>query len=151
MNEGPFSWKSSKGLSGNTLGLGCLTEHSAKSTAQAHGGEVLILADDTTKTLHRSNRNQSPRRQSEEAMPTVEIWIAMSEDGDYEVATDEDTAIERLIDGSGDDLAGTVCRVVKLNVTMSLPHVPDDDESDRPAVDVTVAVPDGAGRIVEAT
>jgi len=75
----------------------------------------------------------------------------MSEDGDCEVATDEDTAIERLIDGSGDDLAGTVCRVVKLNVTMSLPHVPDDDESDRPAVDVAVAVPDGAGRIVEAT
>jgi len=84
-------------------------------------------------------------------MPGVEIWIAISEDGDCEVATDEDTAIERLIDGSGDDLAGTVCRVVKLNVTMSLPHVPDDDESDRPAVDVAVAVPDGAGRIVEAT
>lgn len=83
-------------------------------------------------------------------MPSVEIWIAMSEDGDYEVATENDTAIERLIDGSG-DLAGTVCRVVKLNVTMSLPHVPDDDESDRPAVDVAVAVPDGAGRIVEAT
>ena len=75
----------------------------------------------------------------------------MSEDGDCEVATDEDTAIERLIDGSGDDLAGTACRVVKLNVTMSLPHVPDDDESDRPAVDVAVAVPDSAGRIVEAT
>ena len=75
----------------------------------------------------------------------------MSEDGDCEVATDEDTAIERLIDGSGDDLAGTVCRVVKLNVTMSVPHVPDDDVSDRPAVDVAVAVPDGAGRIVEAT
>jgi hypothetical protein len=84
-------------------------------------------------------------------MPSVEIWIAMSEDGDREVATDEDTAIERLIDGSGDDLAGTVCRVVKLNVTMSVPHAPDDDESDRPAVAVTVAVPDGAGRIVEAT
>jgi hypothetical protein len=84
-------------------------------------------------------------------MPTVEIWIAMSEDGDCEVATDEDTAIERLIDGSSDDLAGTACRVVKLNVTMSLPRVPDDDESDRPAVDVAVAVPDGAGRIVEAT
>ena len=84
-------------------------------------------------------------------MPTVEIWIAMSEDGDCEVATDEDTAIERLIDGSSDDLAGTACRVVKLNVTMSLPRVPDDDELDRPAVDVAVAVPDGAGRIVEAT
>jgi hypothetical protein len=84
-------------------------------------------------------------------MPSVEIWITMSEDGDCEVATDEDTAIERLIDGSGDDLAGTVCRVVKLNVTMSLPHVPDVDESDRSAVDVAVAVPDGAGRIVEAT
>jgi hypothetical protein len=29
-----------------------------------------------------------------------------------------DTALERLIDGSGDDLVGTACRVIRLNVTM---------------------------------
>jgi len=80
-------------------------------------------------------------------MPSVEIWIAMSENGDCEVATDEDTAIERMIDRSGNDLAGTVCRVVKFNVTMSLPHEPDDYELDGPSVDVVV--PDDAGRIVE--
>jgi len=80
-------------------------------------------------------------------MPTVEVWIAMSENGDCEVATDEDTAIERLLDRASDDLDGTVCRVVKLNVTMSLPHEPDDDESDGPEVDVLVS--DDAGGVVE--
>jgi hypothetical protein len=78
---------------------------------------------------------------------TVEIWIAISENGDCGVATDEDNAIENLKDGSDDDLAGTACRVVKLNVSMSEPHYPDhEDESDKP-VDVTV--PDDAGHIVE--
>jgi hypothetical protein len=83
-------------------------------------------------------------------MPTVEVWIAMSENGDCEVATDEDSAIERLIDGSSDDLAGTVCRVVKLNVVMSLPHERDDDddgeETEKP---IDVMVPDDTGRNVE--
>jgi hypothetical protein len=77
-------------------------------------------------------------------MPTVEVWITMSENGDCEVATDEDTAIERLIDGTDDDLAGTVCRVVKLNVTMSEPF---DGKGSCAAVDI--GVPDDAGRIVE--
>jgi hypothetical protein len=76
-------------------------------------------------------------------MPTVEVWIAMDESGGWEVATDENAAVERLIDGSADDLAGTACRVVRLNVTMRVPH----EQPDGPAVDV--AVPDDAGRIVE--
>jgi hypothetical protein len=80
-------------------------------------------------------------------MPIVEIWIAMSENGGYEVATDDDTAIENLKDGSGEDLAGTACRVVKLNVTMSEPRYRDDDDETDKAVDVTI--PDDAGRIVE--
>jgi len=71
----------------------------------------------------------------------------MDENGGCEVATDEDSAIERLIDGSGEDLAGTSCRVVKLNVNMAQPHEPDDGEVDGPAVDVRV--PDDAGRLVE--
>jgi hypothetical protein len=43
------------------------------------------------------------------------------------VATDADTALERLIDGSGDDLVGTACCVIRLNVTMSEPRYRDDD------------------------
>jgi hypothetical protein len=78
---------------------------------------------------------------------TFPIWIVMSENGDCEVATDEDTAIENLINGSDEDLAGTACRVVKLNVTMSEPRYRDDDEETDKAVDVTI--PDDAGRIVE--
>jgi hypothetical protein len=75
--------------------------------------------------------------------------VALSENGDCEVATDKDAALERLVeDGAGHDLAGTVCRVVKLNVIMSLPHgQDDDDDADGPAVDV--AVPNGAGRNIE--
>jgi hypothetical protein len=40
------------------------------------------------------------------------------------VATDADTALERLIDGSGDGLVGTACRVIRLNhsITMSEPR-----------------------------
>jgi hypothetical protein len=82
-------------------------------------------------------------------MPTVEVWIAMSEKGECGVGTDEDSAIESLLEGSADDSAETVCRVVKLNVTLALPHEADgnDDEADGPAVDVVV--PDGAGSVVE--
>jgi len=77
-------------------------------------------------------------------MPTVEVWIAMSENGDCEVATDEETAIERMIDGSDENLAGTVCRVVKLNITMSEPSGENGSDA---AVDVMV--PDEAGRTEE--
>jgi hypothetical protein len=77
-------------------------------------------------------------------MPTIEVWVALGKDDSYEVATDKYTALERL-KGSGDDLAGTICRVVKLNVTMSEPH-DDEGEADR-AVDVVV--PDDAGHTVQ--
>ena len=80
-------------------------------------------------------------------MPTVEVWVVLGEDESCEVATDDDTAIENLKDGSGEDLAGTACRVVKLNVTMSEPRYRDDDDETDKAVDVTI--PDDAGRIVE--
>jgi hypothetical protein len=56
-------------------------------------------------------------------------------------------SIGMLIDGSGDDLVGTACRVIRLNVTMSEPRCRDDDDEIDKTVDVTV--PDGAGRIVE--
>jgi hypothetical protein len=77
-------------------------------------------------------------------MPALEVWIAMSEDGGCEVATDEATAIENLKHGSDDDLTGTVCRIVKLNVTMSESF---DENGSGAAVDVKV--PHGAGCVVE--
>jgi len=80
-------------------------------------------------------------------MPSIEVWVALGEDGGYEVATDEDAAVERLQNGSGEDLGGTTCRVVKLNVTMSEPRYREDNDDTDKTVDVTV--PDDAGRIVE--
>jgi len=70
-------------------------------------------------------------------MPTVKAWVVLGEDGSCEVATDEDTALARLKDGSDDDLVGT----------MSEPRYRDDDDETDKAVDVTI--PDDAGRIVE--
>jgi hypothetical protein len=85
-------------------------------------------------------------------MPSVEVWVVLSEKGRCEVATDADTALERLIDGYIVDLVGTACRVIRLNVTMSKPRYRDDDDDEideeiDQTVDVTV--PDDAGRIVE--
>jgi hypothetical protein len=80
-------------------------------------------------------------------MSTVEVWVALGEGGIYEVATDDYTALERLKEGSDEELAGTLCRVVKLNVTMDDPHPPAD--VDKPDKAFDVAVPDDAGRIVE--
>jgi hypothetical protein len=79
-------------------------------------------------------------------MATIEVWVALGEDDSYEVAPDKYTALERLRkEGSDDDLAGTICRVVNLKITMSEPHH-DDGEADK-AVDVVV--PDDAGHIVQ--
>ena len=75
---------------------------------------------------------------------TVEVWIAMDQNGGCEAATDEDSAIDRLKDGSSEDLAGTVCRVVKLNITMSEPLA---ESGSNAAVDVTVK--DDAGHNVD--
>jgi hypothetical protein len=90
-------------------------------------------------------------RRSEGAMPTVEVWVVLDQNGSCEVATDADTALERLIDGSGDDLVGTACRIIRLNVTMSKPRYRDDDDEIDDEIDKTVevTVPDDAGRIVE--
>jgi hypothetical protein len=83
--------------------------------------------------------------ESEATMPTIEVWIALGEDGVY--GTDEDTAIEHLQDGSGEDLTSTACRLVKLNVTMNEPRYRDDDDDKDKPVEVTVT--DDAGRVVE--
>jgi hypothetical protein len=44
----------------------------------------------------------------EYSMTTIEVWIVMNEDGDYEVGKDEDDAIERFEDDVGSDLARSV-------------------------------------------
>jgi hypothetical protein len=82
-------------------------------------------------------------------MPTVEVWVVLGENGSCEVATDAETALERLIDGSADDLAGTACRVIRLNVTMSEPRYRDDEDEIEIDKAVDVTAPDDAGRIVE--
>lgn len=73
---------------------------------------------------------------------TFPIWIVIDENGGCEVATDEDDAIDRLKNGSDEDLTGITCRVVKLNVTMAEPA--GENGSDKV---VDVEVPDDAGRI----
>jgi len=80
-------------------------------------------------------------------MQTIEVWVALGEDGNHEVATDEQTALDRLVDASDEDLSGTACRLVRLNVTMADPHAADDDDQTDKIVDV--AVPDDAGRVVD--
>jgi hypothetical protein len=80
-------------------------------------------------------------------MPTIEVWVALNEDDSYEVATDEYTARERLVNESDVDLAGTACRIVRLNITMSVPHSRDNGDKTDKAVDVTI--PDDAGHIVK--
>jgi hypothetical protein len=69
------------------------------------------------------------------------ICIVMGESGDYEVATDEYAALDRLKDGSGEDSTGTVCRIIQLNVTMS-----EQLGENASGAAVDVAVPDDAGR-----
>jgi hypothetical protein len=56
-------------------------------------------------------------------MPEIEVWIAMNETGDYEVGSDEDSAIERWDENCG----GISRRLVRLYVTISPPDVPSVD------------------------
>lgn len=65
----------------------------------------------------------------------IEVWIAMNESGEYEVAADEDDAIERLDQKHGFQLR----RLVRLKVVMSPPEVTELD----------VVVPDEAGQTVK--
>ena len=64
---------------------------------------------------------------------TVEIFIAMNEDGGYVVSKDESDVLELLTENEG----GWRARVVKLNVKMTPPQL---DE-------VNVVVPDEAGKV----
>jgi len=67
-------------------------------------------------------------------MTSIEVWIAMNEDGDYEVAKDEDD----VVDLWNENVGGLSRRLVKLKVTMSAPVITDAD----------VNVPEEAGHAV---
>lgn len=59
---------------------------------------------------------------------TAELWVAMNEDGDWVVVTNESEALRELAEQWG----AYATRVVKVSVTMTPPVV----------TEVTVAVPD---------
>jgi hypothetical protein len=64
----------------------------------------------------------------------IEVWIAMNEAGDYEVAKDEDD----VVDLWNENVGGLSRRLVRLRVTMSAPAVTEAD----------VNVPEEAGQAV---
>ena len=72
--------------------------------------------------------------QAEQASNIIEVWIAMNEDGDYEVAKDEDD----VVDLWNENVGGLSRRLVRLRVTMSAPAVTEAD----------VNVPEEAGQAV---
>jgi hypothetical protein len=67
-------------------------------------------------------------------MTSIEVWIAMNEDGDYEVAKDEDD----VVDLWNENVGGLSRRLVKLKITMSAPVITEAD----------VNVPEEAGHAV---
>jgi hypothetical protein len=67
-------------------------------------------------------------------MTLVELYIAMDEDGNYEVASEASDASERLLEaGYGNNMV----RVVKINVTMEPPT----------EIEASVTVPNDAGKV----
>jgi len=72
--------------------------------------------------------------QAEQGSNIIEVWIAMNEDGGYEVAKDEDD----VVDLWNENVGGLSRRLVKLRVTMSAPVVTEAD----------VNVPEEAGQAV---
>jgi hypothetical protein len=65
---------------------------------------------------------------------TCEIYVAMNEDGDWIVETDESEALSKL----AEDCGGYHARVVKLTVKMAPPKM----------AEAVVEVPDEAGQTV---
>ena len=70
------------------------------------------------------------------AKAVVEIFVAMNEDGDYDVATTQEDASERLTD----NFACQMIRIVKLSGLMSPPKIAEAD----------VDIPDDTGETIEA-
>lgn len=64
-----------------------------------------------------------------------ELYVAMNEDGDWIVTSDESEALTKLTEDEG----GYQCRIVKITVKMTPPAM----------TEATVDVPDEAGTTVE--
>jgi hypothetical protein len=64
-----------------------------------------------------------------------EAFIAMNEDGDFEVGSTEEDASERQAENCG----GYQCRIVRIGGFMSAPVL----------IETTVDIPDDAGKVVE--
>ena len=73
-------------------------------------------------------------------MKEIEVFIAMNEDGDYEVGTEAELARDLLSENAG----GYACRIVKLVVQMSPPAY------EEPAAAITIADTAGETVILEA-
>jgi hypothetical protein len=69
-------------------------------------------------------------------MTSIEVWIAMNEDGDYEVAKDED----EVVDLWNENVGGLSRRLVRLRVRMSAPVVTEADVNVREEAGQTVNV-----------
>jgi hypothetical protein len=65
----------------------------------------------------------------------IEFFIAMNEDGDFELATEASDARELLSENCG----GTACRIVKITAKIAAPVIEE----------VEIDVPDAAGVISE--
>lgn len=57
------------------------------------------------------------------AYTTVEIWVTVDQDGDYECGSDQGVADERFEENIGELAAAAGLRRVKLSVTVPLPRV----------------------------
>lgn len=67
---------------------------------------------------------------------TLEVFLAVDVDGDWRAAADEAEAITLY----GEEVGSLPIRVVKINVTLTLPEI----------AEASVTVPDEAGRTVTA-
>jgi len=68
---------------------------------------------------------------------TIEVFIAMNEDGDWEARSDSTDAAEALVDSYG----YTAARIVKIKITMNAPEITEGGE---------VVIADEAGETIKA-
>jgi len=71
------------------------------------------------------------------ATKTLEVFLAVDADGDWYAGGEAETAV----DNYNDNYSSQILRVVKINVTLTLPEVQE----------ASVTIPDDAGQTVEAS
>jgi len=95
---------------------------------------LVARADARLHDLHQTMHGE-PRREDVRGARTIAVWLAMNEDANYEVATEEKEAATRLIEGQG----GRQITTAKFSILM-MPPTPNVLDLD---------VPDAAGNPVE--